>query len=89
MNDVYPVRFSVEYPNRALDRLTSAFRIFMVIPIAIVLASIGGYSSYGGYSYYAGVGGAIAIPPPTSGSRCSWTSTIRTQSNSSTAGCRW
>jgi len=64
MNDVYPVRFSVEYPNRALDRLTSAFRIFMVIPIAIVLASIGGYSSYGGYSYYAGVGGAILFIPP-------------------------
>jgi hypothetical protein len=64
MNDVYPVRFSVEYPNRALDRLTSAFRIFMVIPIAIVLASIGGYSSYGGYSYYAGTGGAVLVIPP-------------------------
>ena len=64
MNDVYPVRFSVEYPNRALDRLTSAFRIFMVIPIAIVLASIGGYSSYGGYSYYAGTGGAVLFIPP-------------------------
>jgi hypothetical protein len=64
MNDVYPVRFSVEYPNRALDRLTSAFRIFMVIPIAIVLASIGGYTSYGGYSYYAGAGGAILVIPP-------------------------
>ena len=64
MNDVYPVRFSVEYPDRTLDRLTSAFRIFTVIPIAIVLASIGGYSSYGGYSYYAGVGGAILFIPP-------------------------
>jgi hypothetical protein len=43
--DEHPVRFSVEYPDRPLNRLSSAFRIFAVIPIAIVLASIGGYSS--------------------------------------------
>jgi hypothetical protein len=41
----YPVGFSVDYPDRELDRLTSAFRIFTVIPIAIVLASIGGYNA--------------------------------------------
>jgi hypothetical protein len=41
----YPVRFSVDYPDRELDRITSAFRIFTLIPIAIVLASIGGYSA--------------------------------------------
>src|SRR5262249_32251090 len=34
--------FDVEYPDRDLNRLTTAFRIFTVIPIAIVLASIGG-----------------------------------------------
>ena len=45
MNDAYPVRFSVDYPDRPLDRLTTAFRIFTVIPIAIVLAIIGGYST--------------------------------------------
>jgi len=45
MNDAYPVRFSVEYPDRPLDRLTTAFRIFTVIPIAIVLGTIGGYSN--------------------------------------------
>jgi hypothetical protein len=44
MND-HPVRFSVDYPDRPLNRLSSAFRIFTVIPIAIVLASIGGYTS--------------------------------------------
>jgi len=32
----YPVTFSVDYPDRDLDRMTSAFRIFTVIPIAIV-----------------------------------------------------
>jgi hypothetical protein len=45
MNDAYPVRFSVDYPERPLDRLTTAFRIFTVIPIAIVLATITGYST--------------------------------------------
>jgi hypothetical protein len=45
MNEEHPVRFSVEYPDRPLDRLATAFRIFTVIPIAIVLASIGGHTS--------------------------------------------
>jgi hypothetical protein len=44
MSDAYPVRFAVDYPERDLNRLTSFFRIFTVIPIAIVLASIGGYT---------------------------------------------
>ena len=44
MNEDHPVRFSVDYPDRHLDRLTTAFRIFTVIPIAIVLGTIGGYS---------------------------------------------
>jgi hypothetical protein len=45
VNENHPVRLSVEYPDRPLDRLTTAFRIFTVIPIAIVLGSIGGYES--------------------------------------------
>jgi hypothetical protein len=49
MNEDHPVRFSVEYPDRPLDRLTTAFRIFTVIPIAIVLATIGGFTGGGGY----------------------------------------
>jgi hypothetical protein len=48
MNEEHPVRFSVEYPDRPLNRLSTAFRIFTVIPIAIVLAAIGGYTG-GGY----------------------------------------
>jgi hypothetical protein len=43
-SDAYPVRFDVDYPDRKLSRLTTFFRIFTIIPIAIVLASIGGYS---------------------------------------------
>ena len=38
--DDYPVSFSVDYPDRELNRLTTAFRIFTVIPIAIVLGAI-------------------------------------------------
>jgi hypothetical protein len=49
VNEDYPVRFSVDYPDRPLNRLTTAFRVFTVIPIAIVMASIGGIASGGGY----------------------------------------
>jgi Domain of unknown function (DUF4389) len=70
MNEEHPVRFSVDYPDRPLDRLTTAFRIFTVIPIAIVLASIGGYPSGGNYSASGGaptiaIGGTglLFLPP--------------------------
>jgi hypothetical protein len=55
MNDGHPVRFAVDYPDRDLDRLTTALRIFAVIPIAIVLSSIGGYT--GGGNWDGGSGG--------------------------------
>lgn len=38
----YPVTFSVDYPDRELDRVTTFFRIFTVIPIAIVLGAVAG-----------------------------------------------
>ena len=41
----YPVTFDVEYPDRDLDRLTTFFRIFTVIPIAILAGTITGFSS--------------------------------------------
>jgi hypothetical protein len=40
--DQYPVQFSVDYPNRSLNRLSSFFRIFVVIPILIVLGAVSG-----------------------------------------------
>ena len=36
----YPVQFSVDYPDRPLNRVTTAFRIFTVIPISIVLSTV-------------------------------------------------
>ena len=38
----YPVTFSVDYPERKLNRLSTFFRIFAVIPIAIVAALLPG-----------------------------------------------
>jgi hypothetical protein len=57
MNDPYPVQFSVDYPDRDLNHLTTAFRIFTVIPIAIVLETIGGFSA----SLGSGTGSARTI----------------------------
>jgi hypothetical protein len=48
MADAYPLRFLMPYPDRPLNRLTTALRIFTVIPIAIVLGTIGGYSGQWG-----------------------------------------
>jgi hypothetical protein len=62
----YPVQFDVEYPERELNRLTTAFRIFMAIPIAIVLATLGGQSeSYAGRHWEgaATVGGLLLLSP--------------------------
>jgi hypothetical protein len=57
----YPVTFSVDYPDRTLDRVSSAFRIFTVIPIAIVLAAIVGFSVGGDYDDWAGTGSTIVV----------------------------
>lgn len=37
--------FDVDYPDRELDRLSSALRPFYLIPIAIVLGAIGGFTT--------------------------------------------
>jgi hypothetical protein len=41
----YPVQFSVEYPDRDLNRLTTGFRLIVAIPILIVAAAVGGARS--------------------------------------------
>ena len=42
----YPVRFTVDYPDRPLDRLTTGFRLFVAIPILIVLGTVSGGGSW-------------------------------------------
>src|ERR1700757_876649 len=41
----YPATFDVVYPERELDRVTTLLRVFMLIPIAIVAALLGGPGS--------------------------------------------
>ena len=33
----YPIQFSVDYPDLPLSRLSTAFRLILIIPIAIIL----------------------------------------------------
>jgi Domain of unknown function (DUF4389) len=42
MNEEYPLTYSVDYPDRELNRLTSFFRIFTAIPIVIVAVTLTG-----------------------------------------------
>jgi hypothetical protein len=62
----YPVHFSVDYPDRALNRVTTAFRIIVIIPIAIVLGAVSGgggwHSSTGGWAG-SGAGGLLVLAP--------------------------
>jgi len=64
----YPVSFSVDYPDRALNRTTTLFRIFTVIPIAIVLGAVSGGTwewsySNGMTSAAAAAGGLLFFAP--------------------------
>lgn len=64
----YPVQFSVDYPDRDLNRMTTAFRIFTIIPIAIVIGTVSGGTwewSYpnGTKAVAAGVGGLLTFGP--------------------------
>jgi hypothetical protein len=61
----YPVQFSVDYPDRELNRLTTAFRIIWIIPIAFVLAFLSGGGDYssvrGDTDYYVAFGGGSGV----------------------------
>jgi hypothetical protein len=63
----YPVRFRVDYPDRALNRLTTAFRIFVAIPILIVLGAVSGGTWQWSYenttAVVAGAGGLLFFGP--------------------------
>jgi hypothetical protein len=62
----YPVQFSVEYPDRPLNRLTTAFRILVAIPILILLEAVSGGryvpSDHGDAVMY-GAGGLLFFAP--------------------------
>jgi hypothetical protein len=59
----YPLTFSVDYPARSLNRLSTAFRIFTLIPIAILAGLLegGNVGSGAGGPGAVYVGGGIGI----------------------------
>jgi Domain of unknown function (DUF4389) len=64
----YPVQFSIDYPDRALDRVSTAFRLFTAIPILIVLGAVAGgtwqwTSASGETVVAAGAGGLLFFGP--------------------------
>ena len=64
----YPVRFSVDYPDRDLDRVSTAFRIIAAIPILIVLGAVSAgtwewTSDNGATTGAAGAGGLLFFGP--------------------------
>jgi hypothetical protein len=63
----YPVQYSVDYPDRPLDRVTSGLRIFVAIPILIVLGAVSGgtwqWSYENGTAVAAGAGGLLFFGP--------------------------
>ena len=44
--EAYPVGLTVDYPDRPLDRVTTAFRVVVAIPIMIVLGAVSGGESW-------------------------------------------
>ena len=62
----YPVTLDVDFPDRKLNRLNSFFRLFTVIPIAIVLGLLAGGPSWGGregaWRTAAAAGGILFAP---------------------------
>ena len=62
----YPVQFSVDYPDRPLNRLTTAFRVIVAIPIVFVLEAVSGgrfVPSHGGQVVVYGAGGMLFLGP--------------------------
>ena len=67
MDGTYPVAYDVDYPERKLSRLTSAFRLLTAIPIVIVLTAIGGVTevtSAGDTTTVAATGSGLLFLPP-------------------------
>ena len=64
----YPVRFSIDYPDRNLSRAKTAFRLILVIPIAILIDLLAGGSSEfvsGNRTTFVSLGGVglVVLPP--------------------------
>jgi hypothetical protein len=61
----YPAALKIAYPDRKLNRLTSFFRIFTVIPIAIIIVLISASTSLGNHNAWwtpLSFGGFLFLP---------------------------
>jgi hypothetical protein len=62
----YPVQFSVNHPDRELDRLTTFFRPIVAVPILLVLGAISGatgrYGQASGTTGLLGSGRLLVLP---------------------------
>ena len=58
----FPATLQVDYPDRDLDRLTTVFRLFTVIPIAVILALLTrGTVHAGAANHVVGSGGLVFL----------------------------
>lgn len=65
---MYPVQFATDYPDRHLNRLTTFFRLFTAIPIAILMGTVAGQawqstSAKDNAIIVAGAGGLLFFGP--------------------------
>ena len=64
---MYPASLAIDYPDRALNRLTTFFRIFTVIPIAVILALVNGgifdLTGPNDWTWLYAAGGLLFLPP--------------------------
>ena len=59
IEDSYPARLDVDYPEAGLSRVKTLFRIILVIPIAILMVLVTGYGTDEAALY---AGGALFLP---------------------------
>ena len=64
---LYPIRFSVDYPDRDLNRWATFGRLLWAVPILVVLASVSGgawqWTTDEGATAVAGAGGLLFLGP--------------------------
>jgi hypothetical protein len=65
--DDYPVRFAVDYPDRPLDRTTTAARALLALPAVVLLALVSGttwqWSESSPETFVASAGGLLFLAP--------------------------
>ena len=59
----YPIQFSVDYPERPLNRLSTLFRLIIIIPILIVAVFFSGGQTDDAYTAFFFAGGTLFVAP--------------------------